>query len=109
MDLDEGTRGADGGAGEQIRAEHLGMSWQEGIDAGASEQVEGQSGLREKLVPQMEWKIFVCRAESCEEVIFEGPDGSFRCIASVSVGWDELQGDGLFLEELPEDVGAFIV
>lgn len=52
------------------------------------------------MVPQLEWEIFVCHAQSTDEVIFEGLDGSFHGVDSVIISLHELELTVLFLEKL---------
>jgi hypothetical protein len=48
----------------------------------------------------MEWEIWVCAADTCNQMILEGADGPFCCIASVDARWDELVMNAFFVEEV---------
>jgi hypothetical protein len=61
----------------------LGVGGQLGIDAGPTKEIEGDKGLGEKAVPEMQWKIRVCGAKASNKVVLEGPDGPFGCITTV--------------------------
>jgi hypothetical protein len=54
-----------------------------GIDAGATEKIEGNEGLGEEAVPKMQGKIRVSGAETSNKVVLEGADGPFGCITTV--------------------------
>ena len=57
----------------------------------------------------MEWEVGVNAAESGNEMVFEGADGSLSGIATVDSRWDKLIVDCLSSEEVLEDGGAFVV
>jgi len=61
----------------------LGPGGELGVDSGATQKVEGQDGLGQEPVPQMEGVVTVRAAEASNEVVFEGADGTFSSIASV--------------------------
>ena len=56
-------------------------------DMGWSDEIEGDNGLWDELVPKVEWKFRVAGAKPCNDVIFEGLNGSFRHISTVSSCW----------------------
>jgi hypothetical protein len=60
------------------------------VEAGAAQQVEGDDGLLNETIPEMEGKVFVNTAQTSNEVIFEGADGAFRGVASVCAGGNQL-------------------
>ena len=52
--------------------------------------------MRDGLVPQMERKVWIHAAPSCDEMVLAGADGSFRRIGPMLVGRDELEVKLLF-------------
>ena len=54
-------------------------------------------------------EIFVRAAPSCDEVVFDGLDASFGCIATMILRWDELVGDLVVVEVFQEFLGIFVV
>ena len=93
------TRGSKTRCGVEIEgAKDLGVSRQLGISARSSTQeVQRDDGLRYQAIPQtMQRKMLVHTAEPRNEVVvLEGADGTFREIASMHAGRDELLGDVL--------------
>ena len=63
-----------------------------GVESGAAEEVACHLGLLCKMVPKLEWEIDVGGAESTDEVVFESLDGAFRCIDTMIVWLDKLNG-----------------
>jgi hypothetical protein len=57
----------------------------------------------------VEQEFGIGTAQAGNEVAFKGLDGSFGGIAAVDFGWDELIVDGLFVQEVLDALGAFIV
>ena len=49
--------------------------------------------MRKKAVPEVEGEGAVGGAETGDEVIFEGANGSLGGVAAMDVGWDELEVD----------------
>ena len=79
------------------------------INAGGAKHVEGVLCLREEFVPQLGWEISVCGAETGDEVVFEGLDGSFCGIDTVLVRGYKLPFDVLLVKVLGDGMGRFIV
>ena len=63
------------------------------ITAGGTHHVECGRCLREESVPKVHWKVRVCAAQTCNEMVFPCPDGSLGGIASMHVGWYKLEID----------------
>ena len=57
----------------------------------------------------MHWELWVSAAKASDEVIFEGPNGSFSGIAAMDIGWGKLIVNTLGLHELLKGCGGFIV
>ena len=62
------------------------MGGKVGVDVRGSEEIQGEEGLRQETVPEMEGKVGVCTAESGNEMILEGADGAFGRVASMDMG-----------------------
>jgi hypothetical protein len=58
------------------------------VNAGAPEKIACDNGLVSEVVPQLEGKGGVCRAEATNEVVFKGLYSTFGCIYSVIVGFN---------------------
>ncbi len=76
---------------------------------GATKEIQGQFSLREEVIPQVNWKLFVGAAEASNEMVFEHVNGTFRSIATVDMGWDQLGIDMLSNHEILEGTGCFII
>ena len=63
----------------------------------------------EEEVPEMEGKFRVCRAEACDEVVFEGAYCAFSGIVSVCAGGNKLKLCVLLVEVVFECLAAFVV
>ena len=105
---------ADAGWGDWCSVEikgtvDLGVGRELGIESRASEKVESEESLREKLVPEMEREIGVGAAEAGDEVIFESSNGALSGVATMEAWWDELKIDALGLHVGLEEVGSFVV
>ena len=74
-----------------------------------AEEVQCQSGLRHLSVPQVQWKIWVAAANTCDQIVLERLDGPFSSVGSMQLGRGELEGDSLFSHEGLESCGVFIV
>ncbi len=68
---------------EIVRAVNLGVGGQLWVYSRRTEQIECESGLWEKLVPEIEGEVGVSAAEARDEVIFERLDGAFSPVASM--------------------------
>ena len=60
------------------------------VNAGAPEKIARDDSLVCEVVPQLEGKGGVCRAEATNEVVFKSLDGSFGSIDAVVVWIDGL-------------------
>jgi hypothetical protein len=67
---------------------------------GPAEEVECQESLGHKTIPYVEREVFVNSAKASDEMIFEGPDGAFGCVAAVDAGRSELEVDVFIAKEL---------
>ena len=90
-------------------AVHLGVGGEERIDAGGAEEVEADECLWETSVPEVEGEGFVGAAETGDEMVFEGSDGSLSGVAAVDVWRGELEVDVLAVHVLLEGCGGFVV
>ena len=105
---------ADAGRGEWCPVEvegavELGPGRELGVQAGTTEEVQGDDCLGDEAVPQVEREVFVDAAEARDEVVFERANGAFGGVASVDAGRDKLVVNVLCDHELFERVGAFVV
>ena len=57
----------------------------------------------------MHGEVVVCAAEAGDKVVLEGADCSFCGVAAVHVGRYQLEIDLIFLVELFEGVGCFVI
>ncbi len=57
----------------------------------------------------MQWKVGIGAAQTSDEVVLKGADGSFCCIAPMDVGRRELKIDMLGVHEGLEGIRGFIV
>ena len=57
----------------------------------------------------MQWEVWISAAPSGYKVVFGCACGPFRRVASVIVRGDELIVDLFFVQELFEDITAFVV
>ena len=78
----------------------LGVGGEAWVDAGAAEQVEGDEGLWEESIPEIEREIGVGAAEAGDEVVLKGTDGPFGGITAMNVRRGELEIDFLGVHEL---------
>ena len=65
--------------------------------------------MRQKLVPQVHWKVGVNAAQASEEMVFERSNGPFGSISPVNMRWGKLKINILRAEELFEILGSLIV
>jgi hypothetical protein len=68
-------------------AMELGPSGEFGVKLRPTEEVGRDFGLGKESVPQVYWKFWVETAQTCNEVILEGPNAAFHSIAAVDTGW----------------------
>ena len=80
-----------------------------GIEAGTAEKIEGGFRLWQESIPQEKGKIGVCGTEACDEVVFEGADGTFGSVATVHARGDQLVVCLFLGHEGLEQGGAFII
>ena len=62
------------------------------VESGAAEEVACNFGLVCEVIPQLERETDICGAESTDKVVFESLDGAFRCIDTMIVWLDKLNG-----------------
>ncbi len=67
------------------RTVDLGVGRQEVVDTGLAKQIEGDDGLREDAVPEIEREVAVSAAKAGDEVVFKRADGALGCVATVDV------------------------
>ena len=80
MDHDFGSWGSKGCSVVIEGAMYLSPGREVGIDPGASHEVQSHESLRQQFVPKMKWKVFVGAAETGDEMVFEGANGSFSSV-----------------------------
>jgi hypothetical protein len=90
-------------------AVHLRPSGELGVDARATEKVEGKNSLWEEAIPEVEGEIRVSAAEAGNEVVFKGTNGALGSVCAMHAGRDELKVDGFVAQKLFESGGAFVV
>ena len=91
MHHDFGSWGSEGCSVVIEGAMDLSPGRQVGIDPGASHEVESYESLRQEFVPKMKWEVFVNAAETGDEMVFEGANGSFSSVATMDVGRCKLE------------------
>ena len=79
------------------------------VEAGATEQIQGEDSLGDEAIPQVEGKELVHTAETSNEVIFERADGAFGGVSTVDAGRRKLEVDVFRMEKLLQGLSAFIV
>lgn len=52
--------------------------------------------MGDEVVPEVDREVFVHTAEASYEVVLEGANGSFGCVASMDAWWDQLVSNGFF-------------
>jgi len=72
-------------------------------------EIQGQLGLREEAIPQVNWKLFVGTAKAGNEMVFESENGTFCSIAMMDMGWDQLEIHMLSNHEILEGTRCFII
>ena len=87
-----------GGAVEVKFSKNLVISRQFWIDPGCPEEVQGDDGLWEELIPQACREALVSPIEDGGEVVFKGADGPFSWIGAVVVCSNELVFELLLLD-----------
>ena len=80
-----------------------------GVDARASQEVQGDKGLRQQPVPKVQWEVFVSATETGNEVVLEGSDGSFGGIAAMEMRGGKLEVNLFFSHVVLESNGGFVV
>ena len=63
------------------------------VEATVAEEIHSKFALWEKTVPFLSWVIQICNAQRCDNMCFEGLNGSFGCITAINMRWNELVGD----------------
>ena len=80
-----------------------------GIDTCSSEEIQSEFCLREEEIPEMEGKVRIGCAETCDEVVFEGADCPFSIVAAMYAWGYQLKFGVLLMEVIFESLAAFIV
>ena len=75
----------------------------------AAKKIQREHGLREKFVPELEWKIGVGAAEAGDEMVLESANGALGGVAAMDAWGHELESDGLVAHVLLEEDGGFVV
>ena len=109
MDDDAGTEGSQGGAVEIKSAVEVGLHGQSWIEAGGAEEVQGSSGLGEKVTPKVEWEQFVGATDDRHKMVLEGLNSALGSVAAVIVGWYELKVNPFLTEIAFEPGQSFVV
>ena len=65
--------------------------------------------LWDKLVPQAQWEVIGTAAETGDEVVFEGANGTLGCVATMDIRWDVLVVDAVGVQEVREGRTSFVV
>ena len=65
--------------------------------------------LVREAIPQVEWEVAVCAAQSCYEVVLESSYGAFGGIGTMDAGWNLLKVDPLVDHVLFEYFEALVV
>ena len=85
---------AGGGERSSIKVEcpfQLRIDKQSGIEARWAKEIQGDLGLGDELVPEVHRKLLVAAAEHCDQVVLEGLDRPFCCVAPVDVGGGQMK------------------
>ena len=85
---------AGGGEQSSIKVEcpfQLRIDKQSGIEARWAKEILGDLGLGDELVPEVHRKLLVAAAEHCDQVVLEGSDRPFCCVAPVDVGGGQME------------------
>ena len=97
MDDDFHSWRGQGGAEVVKRAIEMSVRGQLRIGARLAKEVESEESLFEEVVSENEREIRMSAAQSSDEVVLEGLDGSFSEIATMEAGRRELVSDVLFI------------
>lgn len=57
----------------------------------------------------MEWEVAISGAEHSDEMVFEGANGTFSCVAAMVIRWSELKIDVVLGKVVFEKFGALVV
>jgi hypothetical protein len=88
-DMDAGW--CNGSAVEIILAMYLGPSREVGVDAGSTKKIYCEDCLGKETAPEVEWKWWIGGAETCNEMVFEGADGSFGGVVAMNARGGQLE------------------
>jgi RNase P/RNase MRP subunit p29 len=75
------------------RAMELCVGREGGVDARTTEEIETKQSVGNEAVPKVKRKIRVRTAQPGNKVILEGTDGAFGGVATVQMGWCQLEVD----------------
>ena len=109
VDLDSGAGRGKWGAVEIKGSMELFPRGEAGIDAGGAQKIETEDGLRQEFVPKVEGERRIGSAESCDEMVFEGPNGALGGVAAMIAGGNELVVHLLAVHVSFEHGGGFVV
>ena len=109
MDDDAGTKGSKGGAVEVKGTIEVSFRGQSRVEAGGAEEIQGSGGLGEKVTPKVKGEKFVSATDDGDKMILEGLNGALGSVASVIVGWDELEVNAFLAEIAFEPCRGFVV
>ena len=73
------------------------------------EHVQSSNSLGYEAVPEVDGEGFVRAGKDADEVVLEGLDCSFSCVAAMGVGRDQLVFDVLFADVVEYGLRGFIV
>jgi hypothetical protein len=62
-----------------------------------------------KVIPEVEWEVLVSAAETSNEVVLEGVNGTLSSITAMNTRRDQLKIDPFLGHEVFEDEGGLIV
>lgn len=109
VDENFGAKGAEGSVIEVEGTVELCLGRESGIDAGGTEEIEGEKDLGQETAPEMEWEVRIGAAENGDEMALEGLDDRFSGVAVVDMGWRKLEVNIMVSEEFAEVGGGFVV
>jgi hypothetical protein len=93
VDEDASAGRGERGAVVVKRAMELCVGREGGVDARATEEIETKQSVGNEAVPKVKRKIRGRTAETGNKVILEGMYGAFGGVATVQIGWCQLEVD----------------
>ena len=79
------------------------------IEARLAQHVEGHVGLLDELIPKVHGEVGVEQAETCDEVIFPGTNGTFSGVAAMDARRGQLEVDAGGDQVAFQGVAGFVV